>query len=67
MKTRMATVGIVDADVQAAIANPQKTEPAKYGRINAWGMGANGVRIRVTYHPGSAEIRTVAIAEVRYK
>ena len=66
MTTRMAAVGITDADVLTVIAGPIKTEPGDYGRINACGFGANGVRIRVTYHPGSGEIRTVAIADTRY-
>lgn len=59
-------MGIVEADVRAVIANPTKTLPADFGRTNAWGYGANGVRIRVTYNSTTGEIRTVAIADQRY-
>lgn len=62
----MAAVGITEADVLAVIASPIKTGPGDFGRTNAWGYGANGVRIRVTYHPTSGEIRTVAIADKRF-
>jgi hypothetical protein len=66
MRTRMAHVGVTAPDVIAVIRAPVATAPADYGRINAWGFAANGVRIRVTYHPGTGEIRTVAIADRRY-
>jgi hypothetical protein len=62
----MASVGITDADALNVIARPTKIEPGDFGRLNAWGRGANGVRIRVTYHPGTGEIRTVAIADKRF-
>lgn len=65
MAGRMAQVGVTDADALAVIAHPSKTASADYGRINAWGLAANGVRIRVTYHPVTGEIRTVAIADGR--
>jgi hypothetical protein len=67
MKGRMAPVGVVEADVLAVILAPDKTAPGDFGRINAWGYAANGVRIRVTYDPATGEIRTVAIADGRYK
>lgn len=66
MTNRMGPVGITDADVLAVIAGPTKTKPGDFGRVNAWGVGANGVRIRVTYHPIAGEIRTVAIADKRF-
>jgi len=67
MKGRMADVGIAESDVIAVIQNPAKVRPAGYGRTNVWGFGANGVRIRVTYHAGTGEIRTVAIADERMR
>ncbi len=64
---RMAPVGIVESDVLAVIAQPAKgPEAGDSGRVNVWGYGANGVRIRVTFNPVSGEIRTVAIADRRF-
>jgi hypothetical protein len=67
MNARMAALGVIVSDVLAVIASPTKTAPGDYGRINAWGYAANGVRIRVTYHPVTGEIRTVAVADQRFK
>lgn len=62
----MAAVGITEADALAVISSPIKTGDGDFGRINASGYGANGVRVRVTYHATSGEIRTVAIADKRF-
>jgi hypothetical protein len=67
MTYRMAPAGIDLGDVIAVIERPVKAVRGRFGRMNAWGYGKNGVRIRVTYDPVSGEIRTVAIADERLK
>jgi hypothetical protein len=67
MQNRMAKVGIGVSDVLSVIGNPVKIVPAEFGRTHAWGWGANGIRIRVTYNTTTGEIRTVAIADGRIR
>lgn len=67
LHTRMAPVGVDWKDVLAVIAHPMKTQPGDHGCTNVWGHARNGVRIRVTYHPATGKIRTIAIADSRLK
>jgi hypothetical protein len=67
MRTRMASVGVNDADVLAVLRNPSKAAAGESGCVNVWGIAKNGVRIRVTYFPLDGEIRTVAIADGRFQ
>jgi len=62
----MAPIGVSEDDVLDVLARPTKTAPADFGRTNAWGFAKNGIRIRVTYHHQTGEIRTVAIADERF-
>jgi hypothetical protein len=66
MQTRMARAGVGWADILAVIAFPAIVRQAKSGRVNAWGDAANGIRIRVTYHPSTRAIITVCLADSRY-
>lgn len=58
----MAARNISENDVDEALANRQKIEPARDHCTNIWGYTNDGRRIRVTIDPTGTKVVTAANA-----